>query len=153
MCKIMSNKIQKDQKLNCGFWWAGNKWTLMGAKTVYWHARCTQHQPAGGRQPKPRLHPHPWAHPGPTPTLTWFKRPTPPPSREWVREPVLVFSLLQQESCLWSLAWISPQASLLSPRLWLCLPTNAKWKIQRQSLEDIERWLYFSARWGENTAG
>ena len=39
------------------------------------------------------------------------------------------------------------------PKSWLSLPTEAKWKIQRQSLEEIERWLLFSASGEGNGVG
>lgn len=71
---MMSNKIQKDQKLNCHFGGAGNKRRVLGAKTVYWHARCTQH-PQGVVDSLSHV-----SIPtrGPTATLAWFKRPTRP---------------------------------------------------------------------------
>ena len=39
------------------------------------------------------------------------------------------------------------------PKSWLSLPTKVEWKIQRQSLEEIERQLLFSASGEGNTVG
>ena len=64
-----------------------------------------------------------------------------------------VFICYYMSLCVWGevTGMFNLFSILLQAKSCLSLPTEAEWKVRRQSLEETESWLESSTGWGENT--